>query len=73
MDDFLYIPNNNSLEMTSIKNNFEKSRTKICIFGGLEYIGAHVVLDFLNQDYNVLVLDCLDNNNFTHPNIFNKI
>ncbi len=44
----------------------------IAIIGGLQYIGAHITLSFLKNNYNVIILDCIYNTNFINPDIFNN-
>ena len=59
-------PSNTNNEITPTKIN-----NPICIIGGLQYIGAHIVITFLRNNYNVIVLDTIYNTNFVNYTIFN--
>jgi UDP-glucose 4-epimerase len=41
--------------------NFDKSRKNILVTGGAGYIGSHVVLELLAQNFNPIILDNLSN------------
>jgi UDP-glucose 4-epimerase len=50
--------------------SLQEEKNVICVIGGLQYIGAHVTLEFLNNNYTVIVMDQLHPSNFTYPEIF---
>ncbi len=57
-------------ETTQLNRLYKDIEKPICVIGGLQYIGAHIVLNFLRNNYKVIVLDSVYNTNFVEPTVF---
>ncbi len=53
-----------------LNTNIANPHSNICIIGGLQFIGAHIALEFARCNYRVIIVDTVQPTNFIHPSCF---